>query len=187
MDILFMINTEVLFLTSMVAGFVIVALSVISLFTNIKFWPPPRKESWQFKIFWAMFVFFSFPYFIILILEFENRNQNNLFFLIGAIISILSLVLANVVSLKLGVKNTSGQKDELKVNGWYSVSRNPIYVLTIAALIGAMVAVPVFEIILISILWIFIYICAPFIEEPWLEDRYGDEYLKYKSRVRRFI
>jgi len=71
--------------------------------------------------------------------------------------------------------------------GWYSVSRNPVYVITIVALIGVIIAIPTFKIITISSIWIFIYILAPFIEEPWLRIRYGVEYVDYTRKVGRFF
>jgi hypothetical protein len=36
-------------------------------------------------------------------------------------------------------------------------------------------------------LWAAIYIAAPYLEEPWLEQRYGDAYRQYKSKVPRFL
>ena len=62
-----------------------------------------------------------------------------------------------------------------------------IYVATIVSLLGTMLAFPILEVICISSLWITIYILAPFAEEPWLAERYGNEYLRYKCEVRRFI
>ncbi len=34
---------------------------------------------------------------------------------------------------------------------------------------------------------IFVLAVAPFAEEPWLEETYGEPYRLYKSRVRRFV
>lgn len=36
-------------------------------------------------------------------------------------------------------------------------------------------------------LWALMYVIAPFMEEPWLVQKYGKQYLVYKSRVPRFI
>jgi len=139
------------------------------------------------KLFWILFIFFSLPLFFFIALDFDKRNTNDFLFILGASLSLVGLILANLVSYNLGFKNTSGQEDQLRISGWYSFSRNPVYVFTILALAGVIITVPTFKIIVISSVWIFIYILAPFIEEPWLEDRYGREFLDYKRRVRRFF
>jgi protein-S-isoprenylcysteine O-methyltransferase Ste14 len=39
----------------------------------------------------------------------------------------------------------------------------------------------------IGTLGVILNILAPLTEEPWLEERFGDEYREYKARVPRFI
>ena len=72
--------------------------------------------------------------------------------------------------------------------GPFSFSRNPIYLGMLIGLIGAAVAV--------NSAWILVGLVAwyPLIrwgviarEEAYLERKFGDEYLTYKSRVRRWI
>lgn len=181
-------DATILFIISMTAGTAIILLSAASYNSSrFNFWPPPNKSSWEINLFWTLFCLFSFPLFTLVFLEFDERNSNTIFFLIGSTLSFSGLVLANTISYNLGFKNTSGQKDELRTKGWYSVSRNPVYVTTIISLAGTIIAIPTFNIIAISSLWILIYILAPFLEEPWLEKIYGNEYLDYKNNVRRFI
>lgn len=176
------------FLISISSGTVILLLSMISFLLKVEnFWPPPSKSSWQLKLFWVLFILFSTPLFGIVILDFEKRNSNEFLFWFGIVFSVFALILANLVSYKLGLKNTSGLKDTLRTEGWYSWSRNPVYTLTIATLVSLCVAIPTLEIAIISSLWIFLYLLAPFKEEPWLIKKYGDEYRHYKSKVRRFI
>jgi protein-S-isoprenylcysteine O-methyltransferase Ste14 len=40
---------------------------------------------------------------------------------------------------------------------------------------------------LIGALGVLLNIMAPFTEEPWLKERFGEEYWPYKTRVPRFI
>ncbi|MEH6402850.1 MAG: isoprenylcysteine carboxylmethyltransferase family protein [Sneathiella sp.] len=72
--------------------------------------------------------------------------------------------------------------------GLYAYSRNPIYVgmaivyvsITIAAFsLGALLLFP------FCLLVIHYFVIAK--EETYLEDKFGDEYLRYKSRVRRWF
>lgn len=180
--------SEILFSVSLLSGLIIFLLCLFGHFSNsFQFWPPPDKESWQIKIFWILFTLLSLPFFILIALDFDKRNANDSLFTLGTILSLSGLILANIVSYNLGFKNTSGQADKLRTSGWYSFSRNPVYVFTILALAGVIITVPTFKIIAISSIWIFIYILAPFIEEPWLLKKYGSEYLDYTKRVRRFL
>lgn len=180
--------SKILFSISLASGLFISTLSLLGHVSNsFQFWPPPDKDSWQIKFFWILFIMFSLPFSVLIALDFDIRNTNDFLFILGASLSLVGLILANLVSYNLGLKNTSGQEDQLRTSGWYSFSRNPVYVLTILALVGVSIAIPTFYIIVISSVWIFIYILAPFIEEPWLEDRYGRDFLNYKRRVRRFF
>ena len=40
---------------------------------------------------------------------------------------------------------------------------------------------------MLLLMWALFYLLAPFLEEPWLEQEYGSEYLAYKKRVPRFL
>ncbi len=180
--------SETIFNVSLASGLIIFSLCLYGHFSNcFQFWPPPDKKSWQIKCFWVLFTLFSLPLFVLILLNFDKRNANELIFILGVSFSLFSLILANIASYNLGFKNTSGQVDQLRTSGWYSFSRNPVYVFTIFSLVGVIVAFPTFHIIVISSVWIIIYILAPFIEEPWLAKKYGHEYLEYIQKVRRFL
>ena len=179
---------EILFGVSIFSGMSILLLSLISFFSSYtNFWPPKSEKTWQFKLFWTLFTLFIFPLFIFILLNFDQKNTNSTFFYIGLFFSLLGLGFGNIISLRLGVKNSAGIENGLETAGYYSYSRNPVYVATIVSLLGTMLAFPILEVICISSLWITIYILAPFAEEPWLAERYGNEYLRYKCEVRRFI
>jgi len=180
--------TQLLFTSSLTSGIIIILLCTFGFISKkFSFWPPPSQDSWQLKCFWFLFQFFSLPYFAIIFLNFDRRTDNPILFSIGSILFIFGFTLANIISYKLGVKNSAGMDDSLKTNGWYSYSRNPVYLTTIIGLVGAVLALPTLEIVSISAIWVTAYIFAPFIEEPWLEKKYGEEYLKYKSKVGRFF
>ena len=88
---------------------------------------------------------------------------------------------------RFGFKQTSGAIGTLKTTGLYRYSRNPQYVSDIVLLLGwallfaSLVAWPV---ILATII---VLLIAPLSEEIWMEEHYGEAYLKYKSQVRRYI
>lgn len=103
----------------------------------------------------------------------------------------LFIILGNVVVwtgvVQLGLAATSGAEDTLRTNGLYRYSRNPQYVADVAILVGigllsaSLLAWPV---VLSGNLALAV---APFAEEPWLEERYGEAYKKYRSSTRRFL
>jgi len=76
----------------------------------------------------------------------------------------------------------------LLTGGLYAFSRNPIYVCTVAGLAGVAVAFgSLLGVIVIPFfIWI-IHARVIAIEEAMLEDAFGDDYLAYKARVRRWL
>jgi len=89
--------------------------------------------------------------------------------------------------IRFGLPQTGGAVGQLKVDGLYRFSRNPQYVADIAILVGwallcaSVVAIPV---IVVGIL---VLLIAPFAEESWLEEQYGQAYQDYKATVRRYL
>lgn len=87
----------------------------------------------------------------------------------------------------IGADQTMGAEGRLNTDGLYRWSRNPQYVSDIAILVGwgllsaSVMAVPAI------IAGVLVFLAFPFAEEPWLEDRYGASYLRYKADVRRFL
>ena len=77
--------------------------------------------------------------------------------------------------------------NQLKTDGWYGWSRHPIYVFSIVGFVGVGLAVHSLFVYVLLTLWAALYIVAPFLEEPWLEERYGQAYRDYMSRVSRFF
>jgi protein-S-isoprenylcysteine O-methyltransferase Ste14 len=77
---------------------------------------------------------------------------------------------------------------EIVTSGVFQFSRNPIYLGMILLCLGA--------VFLLDSLW-FVALCAPLAivlqkgviepEEAYLEQKFGDKYLRYKARVRRWL
>jgi len=88
---------------------------------------------------------------------------------------------------KIGFGATSGEVAELKTDGLYGYSRNPQYVADMAILIGwAMLSASGWAAIVAG-LGVIVLAVAPLAEEPWLENIYGAQYHRYKTRVRRYV
>lgn len=101
------------------------------------------------------------------------------------------IILGNIVVwagvVKLGFAATSGEVAELKTDGLYRYSRNPQYVADMAILVGWAVLSASGWAVLVAAVGVLTLAIAPFAEEPWLEESYGEAFRIYKSRVRRFI
>lgn len=88
---------------------------------------------------------------------------------------------------KIGMAATSGEATGLVTDGLYRKSRNPQYVADMLILIGwEVLSASIWTLPVIAI-GIAVLAIAPFAEEPWLEEEYGDQFRQYKRRVRRFI
>jgi len=179
---------NILFSLSLLSGLAILTLGLYSLFkSDFNFWPPPSSNSWQKKMSWFLFRVFVYPLFIIVLLNLKEISWGRPNTIAGGLIFVSGIYFAFKISFQLGLKNTYGDSKGLVTKGWFSKSRNPVYTSTIIALLGLMIFSPNFEVLVLSTIWIVIYLLLPFVEEIWLEKNYGEEYLEYKKRVRRFL
>ena len=181
---------SILFVISLLAITLIVSLSLASLkVVGLQFFPPPAKGTWQYFTFWALFRVLIVGLITLSVLEFETLSESNfaLRMYLAFPTLILGFGLAFHLSFSLGWKNAHGQACGLVTSGWYGVSRNPVYVVSMLGMMGWAAFVGSLYVSILLLLWSVLYIVAPFVEEPWLIKTYGDEYRDYQSRVPRFI
>lgn len=73
-------------------------------------------------------------------------------------------------------------------NGIYARSRNPIYLALTALFLGANFLISnLWSLFLLVPLVLFVQTGVIVREEQYLERKFGDEYLRYKTRVRRWL
>jgi protein-S-isoprenylcysteine O-methyltransferase Ste14 len=73
-------------------------------------------------------------------------------------------------------------------DGIYSYSRNPIYVAMALIYTGtAFLFNSVWFLPLLVLVLLIVHFCVILREEKYLERKFGDEYLNYKNRVRRWL
>jgi len=89
--------------------------------------------------------------------------------------------------VKFGVDQTGGAPGNLRTSGLYRYSRNPQYVSDIMIVVGWVMMTASPSAFLIGLASVLVLIMAPVAEETWLVRQYGEEYLTYKSSVRRFL
>jgi protein-S-isoprenylcysteine O-methyltransferase Ste14 len=131
--------------------------------------------------------FFFFPE------EFSVPYPYNCFGLLAIALGFILVVWANYTLLIVGkigliAREPFQTPSTLVIEGPYKFSRNPIYLSVIIMLIGLAILAGSLSILIIAIVF-FIIFWKLFVswEEKKLEEVFGEEYLEYKKRVRRWL
>ena len=179
--------TNIIFYIALGADVGLLVLSVASLVSkNMQFWPPPSTKSWQYHTFWSLFRVMFLCIVVLSVLDFNGSGSPWRYY-VGIPLTLIGFGLAFYITFYLGWKNAPGEKEGLITDGFYEWSRNPVYVVSIAGMIGVGLWVHSNMVYALLAIWAMWYIIAPFLEEPWLEEQYGEEFTRYKERVPRFI
>jgi protein-S-isoprenylcysteine O-methyltransferase Ste14 len=110
-------------------------------------------------------------------------KTDSAWFYIGLIIYSLGIILY-VVSI---INYAKPKKNGINLNGLYRVSRNPMYVSFFIYFLGCVLLTRSWVLLLllisfqISVHWIILS------EERWCIREFGEEYIKYMNKVRRYI
>lgn len=88
-------------------------------------------------------------------------------------------------SWRIGIDKTN--RTELIDNGLFRVSRNPIFLGMRVALLGFFLAIPNAITLLTLVLGDVLMQIQVRLEEEYLSDLHGEEYVSYRSKVRRWI
>ena len=113
--------------------------------------------------------------------------ESSLRFIVGIRLTLLGGMLAVWGMTTVGWNNTSGLKGGFVSYGPYRFTRNPQYLGDIVFCIGVGVIANAVLLWITHLLLALVFVVAPFTEEPWLEEQYGDVYREYRKRVPRFL
>ncbi len=103
----------------------------------------------------------------------------------GQIIRVVTIGLQYIIR---GGKNRQIYAEGLVTGGIFSHCRNPLYVGNILILLGCgIIANSLFFILLTTPVFLFIYHTIVLAEENFLLGKFGDEFIKYKNSVNRWI
>lgn len=180
----------IFFSCSLIAALIFVLITFTAVISKIfQFYPPPKTEGWQHRTFIFLFRVFVYSLIVLTILQFQwqGHHYSVPVYIIGVLLLIIGFGLAFLITFSMGWRNAFGEKRGLKTTGWFAWSRNPIYVVTWVGLLGWGLIANSTLVSILLIIWAVFYVLAPFLEEPWLEEMYGGEYLAYKEKVCRFI
>jgi len=156
--------------------------------SNSQFWPPPSKSAWQYHCLWWSVRIIVLSIAALAYFEWGAIDiPSTIRFWVAMPIFLIAFTLGSVAASNLGWTNTHGVENGFVDKGFYRFSRNPQYVLfSICFIALSLVIASPKALVLLWLLAVW-YLIAPFPEERWLEDRYGEQYLNYKQRVPRYF
>jgi len=88
---------------------------------------------------------------------------------------------------KIYLKLMFNQRIDLVTDGVYGVVRHPIYFGDLMWPIGLSITFGAICSLMLTPIWIAIYLYTIDIEEKWLVKEYGEKYLRYRKRVKKLI
>jgi protein-S-isoprenylcysteine O-methyltransferase Ste14 len=87
----------------------------------------------------------------------------------------------------LGLRGGLGLEAELVTEGPFALSRNPGYVGDLILLAGYVILTDSQLAAILAALGAVWFLLAPFAEEPWLEEQYGEAYRRYRTQHPRWL
>jgi protein-S-isoprenylcysteine O-methyltransferase Ste14 len=182
--------TIVFFFSALLLEIIYIGLFILTIkMSSFRFWPPPAARSWQFFVAWLVAAIVTVLFALLGLLDYDSfilpmfwmRSPFALaFFVLGGTIGSWAFI-------SFPFRATIGLGDRLVTGGPYRFSRNPQYIGDSLLIVGYFLLTNSWMVGVIGFLGVVLNLLAPFTEEPWLEQRFGQAYLDYKRRVPRFI
>ena len=176
----------VMFAIGLATVFAITTLSMMKFIKpGFEFWPPPSPNSWQHHTFRSLFRTFFASLLVISVSDFHTGSTWR--YVLGGSLLVIGFGFALRWTGFLGWRDAFGEAPVLKTEGPFAWSRNPIYMASIVGMIGWALTMGSWYVSVLLGLWGLLYICAPFLEEPWLEQEFGEAFRDYRRRVPRYL
>ncbi len=168
--------------------FNLLALLLTIRITTIQIWPPPSSRSSQFWFTWISFTYFMMGIPVLGILDYGSLGLSGLpRFISAGILFLIAFPVGISAMYQLSFKQTLGLKGKFTTAGVYRFTRNPQYVTHVLLIAAVVLATNSSLALIVGIPYSLWFILAPFAEEQWLKDQFGEEYDSYCHRVPRFI
>ncbi len=180
---------DLLYLIVLAADVILLAgLAVSILVPEHRVWPPPKRESWQY---WTSRNFITIASVGVPVPGILDWNSMWISHWVRIPIAIGVMIVASAIIYK-GIKTLSyhqslGLEGELVESGPYRYSRNPQYVGLILPYAASILLTNSYLALIAGGLLIIVYAVTPLSEEPWLPERYGEAYERYRQRVTRYV
>lgn len=158
---------------------------------------PPRLRWMPIVATVAAFFMVAYSFMYIVYPDIENYYlpittlQNTRISLLGVVLNIVGCVIFVTSQLQLGQSyrlNLPLGRTSLVTSGLYSISRNPLYMGLYIALFGVFLMLPNWLFLLSLVFFIINYhFKIVVLEEPALQDMFGENYREYCRRVNRYF
>jgi len=177
----------VLFWTAATAAAAIVATLLVTVLSGLRLWPP-GDDAQKAALHWGLVAVFDCCLVGLAVLEWNTwllPRPSSL--LVGVLLSGCGAGVFAVSARAMRAAETTGRTAaELRTDGPYARSRNPQYLGMMVGLVGFALLVNSLRVAVLSLSYVCWLALLPFAEEPWLRERFGDEYDEYCGRVPRF-
>ena len=175
-----------------VTGSLVLSLVATLVVPSLQVWPPPGRHTWQYRSVRTLFLLATVRLLVVGGLDPESLGLRRWMGEAGSLILGTSLfgvgtALASYAMGVLGRRVALGLDAELVTKGPYAWSRNPEYVGDLVLLLGLTILTDSRWAAIVAFtggLW---FVLAPFAEEPWLDDAYGEAYRRYKQAHPRWL
>jgi len=179
---------QFLFYAAFIIGYAYTLLLIWSILRpQQRIWPP-GEVSWKLFLVWGLFYVGAGLTVAVMVLDWNTWTIPAVIrFPIGLSLAALGLGLMLWGVRTLGMENTHGLRDRFVTSGPYRFTRNPQYLGDILLFTGILLVANSALAAAILLLFIISFILFPLTEESWLEEQYGEDYLRYKTQTPRFL
>lgn len=168
-------------------GTVITGLLVSVVFPDHRLWPP-GDISWKFLWYWGGS---AITFAALAVVGYLDAGSfvfvAGVWNWIGGVLVVSGLAFAGWSGYTFRIRESLGLAGELYTGGPYQYSRNPQYVGMVGIFMGIALIVNS-TLLIVGFLpvsaWLWL---LPRAEEPWLHERFGEEYEEYRDSVPRFL
>ncbi|MFB6070825.1 MAG: isoprenylcysteine carboxylmethyltransferase family protein [Halanaeroarchaeum sp.] len=170
------------------AGIAIIATLVVTIRTDRRLWPP-GDQPWKARFHWGLVAIFDLG------LSFVAIRRWNTWILprpgslvVGLVLSTFGLAVFVHSARDMDPAETAGTAAErLYTEGPYARSRHPQYVGMIVGVLGFVALANAATVAVLGAVFVTWLLLLPLAEEPFLRERFGDDYDRYRERVPRYL
>ena len=159
---------------------------------SLQAWPPPGRRTWQYRCTWTLFVLILTGFLVVGGLDSGSLGLRQWAgeagtLIVGSTLFMGGTTIASYAMGFLGMRGMLGLEAELVAEGPFAVSRNPGYLGDLLLIVGYVILADsrlAGIVAAAAAIWLLL---APLAEEPWLDDRYGEAYRRYKQAHPRWL
>ena len=159
---------------------------------SLRVWPPPGRRTWQYRLVWTLFLLAMIGLVVVGGLDAGSLGLRRWMgeagtLILGSTLLVGGTTLASYAMGFLGLRGALGLESDLVTDGPFAVSRNPGYLGDLILMAGYMLLSDSRLAGIVAAAAAIWFLLAPLAEEPWLDDRYGEAYRRYKQAHPRWL